>query len=93
MTNNDTHNSDVILDNTNNSLPYANVNHVTVKVPPFRKRDPSIWFAQVEAQFELSGITNDTTKYNHIVCTIDTEILSQVSNIIQNLPEQNKHGV
>ncbi|XP_060881958.1 uncharacterized protein LOC132953596 [Metopolophium dirhodum] len=43
------------------------VNRVTIKPPPFWKGDPPIWFAQIEAQFALSGITNDTTKYFHLV--------------------------
>lgn len=67
------------------------VNRVAVKVPPFWKGDPTIWFAQVEAQFDLAGITNDTTKYNHIVCAVDTEILTQVSDIIQSPPTEGKY--
>lgn len=85
-------------DNTNNSLPsnnypaFATVNRVTVKVPTFFKSDPAIWFAQVEAQFHLGGITNDLTKYNHIVGAVDTEILSQVSDIIQKPPDTDRYN-
>ncbi|XP_008179439.1 uncharacterized protein LOC103308205 [Acyrthosiphon pisum] len=83
---------------TNNSLTpnnypaFATVNRVTVKVPPFWKSDPAIWFAQVEAQFHLGGITNDLTKYNHIVGAVDTEILSQVSDIIQKPPDTDRYN-
>lgn len=68
------------------------VNRVAVRVPPFWKGDPMIWFAQVEAQFDLAGICNDTTKYNHIICAVDTEILSQVADIVQNPPDNEKYN-
>lgn len=77
--------------NTLNTLNYPAVNRVAIKMPPFWKTDPSIWFAQVEAQFDLSGITNETTKYNHIVSAVDTDILSQVSDIIQKPPETDRY--
>lgn len=68
-----------------------NVSRVSVKAPPFWKGDPNIWFAQIEAQFALSGITNDTTKYYHVISAVDTEILTQVTDIIQGPPEANKY--
>ncbi|XP_008189245.1 uncharacterized protein LOC103311416 [Acyrthosiphon pisum] len=68
-----------------------NVSRVSVKAPPFWKGDPNIWFAQIEAQFALSGITNDTTKYYHVISAVDTEILTQVTDIIQRPPEANKY--
>lgn len=69
----------------------ANVNRVTVKTPPFWKGDPNIWFAEIEAQFTLGGITNYTTKYYHVISAVDTEILTQVSDIIQRTTETNKY--
>jgi len=67
------------------------VNRVTIKPPPFWKGDPAIWFAQIEAQFALSGITNDTTKYFHVISAVDTGILSQVADIIQTPPATEKY--
>jgi len=60
----------------------ANVGRVSVRAPPFWEGDPNIWFAKIEAQFALGGITSDTTKYNHIIRTVDTAILTQVTDII-----------
>ena len=35
------------------------VAHVAIKLPPFWGGDPTLWFKQIEAQFELARITND----------------------------------
>lgn len=46
-----------------------------------------MWFAQAEAQFILSGITQDTTKYNHIISQLDTRLAAKVEDIITNPPK------
>lgn len=71
----------------------VSVNRVALKPPPFWKGDPSIWFAQIEAQFSLSGITNETTKYYHVISAIDTEILTQVADIIQKPLQEGRYGL
>lgn len=60
----------------------AHVDRVAIKAPPFWKADPKLWFIQLEAQFELSGIASDTTKHNHAVSAIDTCVLTQVSDYV-----------
>ncbi|WP_333765289.1 hypothetical protein, partial [Streptomyces sp. IBSBF 2390] len=54
------------------------INRVAVKVPPFWIENPSIWFAQIEAQFSISGVSTDQTKFDTVVASIDTKILSEV---------------
>ncbi|XP_031329126.1 uncharacterized protein LOC116177252 [Photinus pyralis] len=66
--------------------PMSTINRVAVKPPPFWKSDPSLWFRQLEAQFHISGITDDTTRFYTAVAAIDTQILSQVSDIINDPP-------
>ena len=67
-------------DNTTSStssqpdLQYAPVNRVTMKPPPFYRTNPTVWFRQMESQFVLVGITNDTTKYHHIVAAIPDDL-------------------
>ncbi|XP_022163291.1 uncharacterized protein LOC111028839 isoform X2 [Myzus persicae] len=77
--------------NSADSTANINVNRVAIKTPPFWKGDPNIWFAQIEAQFVLGGINNDTTKFYHVISAVDTEILTQVSDIIQTPPVNNKY--
>lgn len=44
----------------------------------------------VEAQFALSNIVADSTKYNYVVSAVDTEILTQVADFVSNPPAANK---
>lgn len=65
------------------------VNRIQVRVPPFWKQNPEIWFHQLEAQFANSLIVNDRTKFNTIVGVIESDILSSVSDIVLNPPANN----
>lgn len=75
----------------NNNAVNNNVSAVSVKVPPFWKANPALWFCQLEAQFENSRITVDRTMYNAAVMSIDSSVLSQVSDIVLNPPNENKY--
>ena len=46
---------------------HAPVNRVTMKLSSFYRTNRTVWFRQKESQFVLAGITNDTTKYHHIL--------------------------
>lgn len=46
-----------------------------------------MWFAQAEAQFLLSGITQESTKYNHILSQLDTRLAAEVEDIITSPPK------
>lgn len=55
---------------------------VSVKLPPFWPDKPAVWFAQVEAQFQIAGIVSDTTMYNYVVGQIDHKLAGEVEDII-----------
>ncbi|KAF8777365.1 hypothetical protein HNY73_014234 [Argiope bruennichi] len=40
------------------------------------EKNITLWFIQVESNFALAKITNDLTKYNHLIASIDPETLS-----------------
>lgn len=65
---------------------------VAVKPPPFWKINPTLWFAQLEAQFKIANITVDDTKFNHVVSAIETDVLNSVSDIILNPPQHEKYN-
>lgn len=71
--------------------PALHIDRVAVKPPPFWKADPALWFVQLEAQFALSRITSEETKFHHVVSAIDTEILSHVADLLTAPPGENKY--
>lgn len=68
-----------------------NIRSVHLKLPPFWKAKPQLWFMQIEAQFQTNAIRADSTKYNHLVGKLDTDILDKVSDIVMNPPANNRY--
>lgn len=54
------------------------VSEVKVKLPNFWTEKPKLWFAQAEAQFEISGIKTDNTKYGYVLSMLDTKTATLV---------------
>ncbi|XP_073821292.1 uncharacterized protein [Musca autumnalis] len=75
------------------SSPPIGISRIGVKVPPFWKTNPKLWFRQIECQFFNAGIAQDETKYHTLVGSIETNILNTVSHIIENPPSSNKYEV
>lgn len=67
------------------------VARVAFKAPPFWRKNPKLYFAQIESQFVIAGITRDETKYHHAVAAIETDVIALVSDIILNPPEEDKY--
>lgn len=70
----------------------STIGHVAIKIGPFWKKDPELWFKQLEAQFALARVTTDETKYHHVVGKVDAEILDCCSDLIQTPPATNKYA-
>lgn len=66
------------------------IRQVQIKLPPFWKQDPDLWFIQIEAQFSTAGIRANLSKYNQVIGKLDPDILSSVSDLIKNPPVNNK---
>lgn len=58
------------------------VGRISVKIPPFWERNPEVWFIQVEAQFSVSRVSADDTKFNHILAQLDPKYLEYIWDII-----------
>ncbi|XP_071454441.1 uncharacterized protein [Hetaerina americana] len=67
----------------------SNVSRVTIRIPPFWPDRPALWFAQVEVQFSLAGITNEVTKFSHVVAQLDSNHAQEVEDVIINPPAEN----
>ncbi|XP_039309591.1 uncharacterized protein LOC120358675 [Solenopsis invicta] len=62
-----------------------------LKIPPFWKDDPALWFAQIEMAFEISRISSDKTKFNYTVLNLDQSVMPFVSDIVRKPPEERKY--
>lgn len=70
----------------------SSISAVTMrKLPPFWKENPVLWFAQVEAMFSLSRISNEDTKYGHIIANLEPSILPFISDVVRNPPPRGKY--
>lgn len=74
------------------AAPITSVESVkTVKIPPFWRSDPALWFAQVEAQFHTTNTRSDSTKYFTVIAALDCTVLQQVSDLIAAPPAERKY--
>lgn len=60
----------------------GDLQRIAVRVPPFYPEKPALWFAQLESQFILSGITTDATKFYYAIAQLDAVYASEVEDII-----------
>lgn len=68
------------------------ISRVAIKAPPFWHADPLLWFKQMESQFLMAGVTQDSTKFHTIVASIESSILEKIHDIVINPPAVNMYG-
>lgn len=59
---------------------------VAAKIPDFWPEDTQVWFQQVEAQFRLSNITTEQTKFDHVIMKLDRDTVRRVRDLISSTP-------
>ncbi|XP_064482844.1 uncharacterized protein LOC135395678 [Ornithodoros turicata] len=64
----------------------TSVTAVSIRLPPFWDRNPATWFIQAEAQFHLSGITAQTTKFYYVIAALSPSAADEVYNVIASPP-------
>lgn len=62
------------------------VARVAVRIPPFWEKNPTAWFRQLESQFVLAGINQDSTKYHYVCANLENKYADAVVDIITNPP-------
>ena len=67
------------------------IHRVALKIPPFWADEPELWFAQLEGQFLLGGITQDSTKYAYVLSHIETKHAKEIKDLITRPPAENKY--
>ena len=70
----------------------AEPNAVAIKLPTFWAQQRKVWFLQAEAQFHIRKITDDTTKYYHVVAALDQETSGRVLSTLSFPPTDNKYA-
>lgn len=58
-----------------------------IRIPPFWSEKPAIWFAQVEGQFAIMRVTDDTAKFYHILATLDRQYAAEVEDVLTGPPD------
>lgn len=69
----------------------VNVSRVSVKIPPFWRKNPDAWFRQIEASFRNAGITTDQTKFDHVIANLDTTIMDEIDDFFHPEPTEKKY--
>ena len=57
-------------------------NNAFIKLPEFWEFSPTAWFAQTEAQFAIRDVTDDTTRYYHVVSALGRSTATREVNFI-----------
>lgn len=64
---------------------------MSVKLPQFWGSCPEAWFIQAEAQFNISRITSDETRYAYVVAALPPDTINTIMDIIRDPPTQDKY--
>lgn len=64
---------------------------VAIHTAKFWPEKPALWFAQLDAQFALRGITQEETRYWHVVAQLDVRSAQEVEDVLLNPPAENKY--
>ena len=69
-------------------------NAVAIKLPPFYKSNPTMWFRQVEAQFTIRNpaITKDKTKFAYLLSALPADIAELMEFVIENATRDDKYN-
>ena len=62
-----------------NAEQTTGVNHIAVKLPLFAEGQASSWFKIVEAQFSIANITQESTKFLHVLSVLPPALVSRLN--------------
>jgi len=81
----------LLLQQAQHSQGAPSVSTVSLKLPEFWMKSPEVWFARVESQFNTRGISQDQTKYDYVVGTLDINTAEEMQAVLTNPPETEKY--
>ncbi|KAH6944128.1 hypothetical protein HPB50_001944 [Hyalomma asiaticum] len=53
-----------------------------LRLPTFWRNNPQLWFAQVEATFNLHHISSEISWFHHLLCNLSPEVAQEVADVI-----------
>ncbi|KAH6931285.1 hypothetical protein HPB50_023484 [Hyalomma asiaticum] len=53
-----------------------------LRLPTFWRNNPQLWFAQVEATFDLHHISSEISRFRHLLCNVSPEVAEEVADVI-----------
>jgi hypothetical protein len=63
------------------------VGHVAFRIPDFWPHDPSTWFRKIESKFRICNIRQSSTKYDHLLSALPTDICSSINDSLAEIDE------
>jgi len=70
-------------DDNQSLVPPQSISHVSIKIPPFWRKNVNVWIKQVDAQFSVRNITSEVTKFNHVLGNLDSDVAELVSDLLE----------
>ncbi|KAH9383385.1 hypothetical protein HPB48_024606 [Haemaphysalis longicornis] len=59
-----------------------NVAVLQLRLPTFVRKNPHVWFAQVETVFDLHRVTSEATRFRHLLCNLPPEATDELADVI-----------
>jgi hypothetical protein len=63
------------------------VGHVAFRIPDFWPNNPSTWFRKIEKKFRICNIKQSSTKYDHLLSALPTDICSSINDSLAEIDE------
>lgn len=83
---------DQVIDGSPNQPSHSGsvqAHSIQLKLPQFWANSPLTWFVAAEAQFTISRITSESSRYYYVLAALPQDIIESVLDFIQNPPETN----
>ncbi|GBN24064.1 hypothetical protein AVEN_27887-1 [Araneus ventricosus] len=71
----------------------SQLSSIAFKAPIFGENNTELGFYQVESQFVISGISNDSIKFHAVTAALNSNVLSCVRDTVKNPPLKNAYTV
>jgi hypothetical protein len=78
------------MENEDNANPPPQ-QHPHLKIPAFWASNPEAWFAMVEGQFVLKGVTQDTLKFYHVLGSLPETAVLGLGDLMRGPPQEDTY--